>query len=132
TILTERVFGRSVTTCTTFGRAILPIIVSIVATTCSRTRSLSDTPGFSDTYTAGTRPLISSTTGTTAASATSGTVRHADSSSLVPSLWPATLITSSTRPRIRKYPSLATTAPSAAKYGQARQSLLLGFLQYFE
>ena len=41
-------------------------------------------------------------TGTAAASATSFTVSATDSSSLVPSRWPATLITSSTRPRIRK------------------------------
>src|SRR2546427_6710151 len=60
------------------------------------------TPGFSEMYTTGTRPLTSSTSGTTAASAISPMVRQADSTSLVPRRWPATLITSSTRPRMRE------------------------------
>ena len=64
--------------------------------------SLGSKPGLSETYISTTRPRMSSTTGTAAASATSGTVSAADSISLVPSRCPATLITSSTRPRIRK------------------------------
>ena len=59
-------------------------------------------PGLSDTYISTARPRSSSITGTAAASATSATVRVADSTSLVPSRCPATLITSSIRPRIRK------------------------------
>ena len=129
-IFPERVLGMSGTIRTSFGRAILPIVVSIAWTTFSWITLLGVIPGFRETYTSGTRPFTSSTTGTTAASATSGTVRHADSSSLVPRRWPATLMTSSTRPRMRKYPSGACVAPSPAKYGQSRQSLLFGFLPY--
>ena len=130
-IFPDRVLGMSGTMRTSFGRAIFPIVVSMAWTILSLTSLVGATPGLSDTYTSGTRPFTSSATGTTAASATSGTVRQADSSSLVPSRWPATLMTSSTRPRILKYPSAACRAPSPAKYGQSRQSLLLGFLLYF-
>jgi hypothetical protein len=56
----------------------------------------------SATYISATRPRTSSITGTAVASAASATIRLADSSSLVPRRCPATLITSSTRPRIRK------------------------------
>jgi hypothetical protein len=48
---------------------------------------------------------------TAAASATSSTVRQADSSSFVPGLWPATLMTSSTRPRIRNQARAAGYLP---------------------
>jgi hypothetical protein len=38
-----------------------------------------------------------------------------DSTSIVPRRWPLTLITSSTRPMIQKYPSSSRRAPSPAK-----------------
>ena len=114
-ILPDLVLGMSGTIQTFFGRAILPISVSIALLTLAAISSLGAMPGLSETYTSTTRPRMSSMTGTAAASATSGTVSAADSISLVPSRCPATLITSSTRPRIRKYPSAAWTAPSLAK-----------------
>ena len=116
---------------TFFGRAILPITVSIALLTLSSISLPGSKPGLSETYTSTMRPRMSSITGTAAASATSGTVSAADSISLVPSRCPATLITSSTRPRIRMYPSAVWTAPSLVKYGQSCQSLLSGFLLYF-
>ena len=130
-ILPERVLGMSGTIQTFFGRAILPIRFSIAAETFSSISLLGLRPGFSATYISTARPRVSSITGTAAASAISSTVRQADSSSLVPSRCPATLMTSSTRPRIRKYPSSACRAPSPAKYGQSCQSLLSVFLLYF-
>jgi hypothetical protein len=100
-IFPDRVLGMSGTTHTCFGRAILPISTSIAVMTLPAISSLATKPGLSETYISTARPRMSSTTGTAAASATSGTVSAADSSSLVPSRCPATLITSSTRPRIR-------------------------------
>ena len=47
-------------------------------------------------------PLISSVMPTTAASATAGWSTSADSTSIVPIRWPATFITSSTRPMSQK------------------------------
>ena len=99
-IFPDRVLGMSGTIHTFFGRAILPISVSIAATTLASIPPGS-TPGLSETYISTIRPRMSSMTGTAAASATSGTVSAADSSSFVPSRWPATLMTSSTRPRMR-------------------------------
>ncbi len=100
-ILPDRVLGMSGTIQTFFGRAILPISVSIAAITLASIPSSLRTPGLSETYISTIRPRMSSMTGTAAASATSGTVSAADSSSLVPSRWPATLMTSSIRPRMR-------------------------------
>src|SRR5215475_11617890 len=100
-IFPDRVLGMSGTIHTCFGRAILPISVSIALVTLPAISSLATKPGLSETYISTARPRMSSMTGTAAASATSGTVSDADSSSLVPSRCPATLITSSTRPRIR-------------------------------
>ena len=100
-ILPDRVLGMSATIQTALGRAILPISVSTAVTTLPSISLPGVTPGLSETYISTTRPRSSSTTGTAAASAISATVRAADSISLVPSRWPATLITSSTLPRIR-------------------------------
>ena len=130
-IFPERVFGMSATIQTFLGRAILPISVSIALVTAFAISALGSMPGLSDTYISTARPRNSSTTGTAAASAMSETVIVADSSSFVPSRCPATLMTSSTRPRMRKYPSAASTAPSPAKYGQSCQSLLHSSRQYF-
>ena len=99
-IFPERVLGMSATTQTCLGRAIFPISDSIIRDTLSATPSAS-TPGLTAMYISTTCPRTSSTTGIAAASATSSTMRAADSSSLVPRRWPETLITSSTRPRIR-------------------------------
>ena len=99
-ILPDLVLGRSAETQTCDGRAIGPIIVVIAFLTSLTTSSPGSKPGFNDMYISGTRPLSSSIAGTAAASLTASTVRAADSSSLVPSLCPATLITSSTRPAI--------------------------------
>ena len=101
-ILPERVFGMSATIHTFFGRAIDPISLTIALRDLCATSSLGWTPGLSATYISTILPRTSSITGTAAASATSSTMIAADSSSLVPSRCPATLITSSTRPRIRK------------------------------
>jgi hypothetical protein len=77
--------------------------VSIAFDTLSAISSLlAVTPGLSETYISTARPRTSSMTGTAAASAISSTVIAGDSSSLVPRRCPATLITSSIRPRIRK------------------------------
>ena len=100
-ILPERVFGMSGTIQTFFGRAILPMSRSIVCETFWTICSLGSKSGFSATYISTALPRSSSTTGTAAASATSSTWIAADSSSFVPSRCPATLITSSIRPRIR-------------------------------
>ena len=101
-ILPERVFGMSETIHTFFGRAIFPISLSIASLTFCSISLLGVNPGLSATYTSTILPRSSSITGTAAASAISSTVMLADSISLVPSRCPATLITSSTRPRIRK------------------------------
>src|SRR5205823_9696583 len=100
-IFPERVLGISGTMYTCLGLAIGPMIVSMARTTFCSTALSGAIPGLRDTYISGTRPRKSSATGTTAASAISSTVRLADSSSFVPNRWPATLITSSTRPRMR-------------------------------
>ena len=69
-------------------------------------------------------------TGTAAASAISDTVSAARLQFLGAEPVVATLMTSSTRPRIRKYPSGPCVAPSPAKYGQSRQSVDFGSLLY--
>jgi len=56
--LPERVFGMSGTICTVFGRAIFPIIVSIVWITFATTSWCGVVqPGRSDTYISGIRPV---------------------------------------------------------------------------
>ncbi len=83
-ILPDLVFGMSLTIQTFFGLAILPISTSIARVTLASMPSGS-MPGLSEMYISTIRPLMSSITGTAAASATSPTVSAADSSSLVPS-----------------------------------------------
>ncbi len=61
-------------------------------------------------------PLMSCGKPTTAASATLGWATSALSTSAVPMRCPLTLITSSTRPVIQKYPSSSRRAPSPVKY----------------
>ena len=101
-IFPERVFGMSLTTQTFFGRAIFPISVSIAFDTLSSISSLlALTPGLSATYISTAFPRTSSTTGTAAASATSSTVMLATPAPWRPSGVPATLITSSIRPRMQ-------------------------------
>src|SRR3989441_3675324 len=100
-ILPERVFGMSGTMITCRGLAIAPIWETTDAEIFFAMSSEGLRPGFSATYRSGTLPLIWSATGTTAASTTSGTSSAADSISLVPSRCPATLMTSSMRPRMR-------------------------------
>src|SRR3989442_15594356 len=97
-ILPERVLGMSGTTWMDFGRAILPIMVSMVDFTLSWMALVVGTPGFSEMYTTGTRPLTSSTSGTTAASAISPMVRQADSTSLVTRAGGAALVNTFTAP----------------------------------
>jgi len=83
--LPERVWAWSATTQTFLGRAILPISRSMAAATLPAISSLfAVTPGFEREYISTARPRSSSMTGTAAASAISGTVIAADSSSLVP------------------------------------------------
>ena len=101
-IFPERVLGMSETIQTLVGRAILPISTSIALTTFASSSADGVKPGLREMYISTALPRIASMTGTAAASATSLTVIAADSSSLVPSRWPATLMTSSTRPKIRR------------------------------
>jgi hypothetical protein len=61
-------------------------------------------------------PVVGSVAPTTADSATFGWLTRADSTSVVEMLWPDTSITSSTRPRSHRSPSLSFLAPSPAKY----------------
>ena len=88
-ILPDRVLGMSGTIQMFFGLAILPMSVTIASWTLASTASgVASRPGLTETYISTARPRMSSMTGTAAASATSGTVSAADSSSLVPSRWP--------------------------------------------
>src|SRR5260370_20955641 len=75
-ILPERVLGMSGTMWMVLGRAILPIMVSLVETTLSWMGLVVGTPGLRGVETTGRRPLTSSPAVTTAASATSVTVMH--------------------------------------------------------
>src|SRR5438105_8825274 len=98
-VLPERVFGSSVTKCTAFGRAMAPSCLSTVCITSSadvlREASLSTAKA------SGIWPLSGSLTPTTAHSATLGCMLTASSISRVPRRCPATLITSSVRPRMK-------------------------------
>src|SRR5512134_734019 len=98
-VLPERVFGSSVTKCTALGRAMAPSCLSTVCMTSS-----GRVPRELFLRTANARciwPLSASTTPTTAHSATFGCMLTASSISRVPSRCPATLITSSVRPRMK-------------------------------
>src|ERR1043165_6821469 len=114
-ILPDRVFARASVNLISSGRASAPISF----TTCSRRVWFSASDGVCDpsSVTKATidDPFNSSGRGTTAASATAECETRALSISAVPSLCPLTLITSSIRPMIQKYPSLSFRAPSPAK-----------------
>ena len=106
-ILPERVFGRSATKKRRSGRAIAPIFFATWLRTADW-RSVSACAcavlpfSLRITNAAIAVPFSSSATPTTAASATAGWSTSADSTSIVPIRWPATFITSSTRPRSQK------------------------------
>src|SRR4051794_32047745 len=97
-ILPDLVLGRSGTNRSDFGRAIGPMTVA----TCSRRATASASDGcwsaFRITKAKIACPEISSFLPTTAASATDLWSTSADSTSVVEIRWPATFITSSTRP----------------------------------
>ena len=97
-ILPERVFGRSGVNSRYFGRAIGPMTL----VTCSRSSTASASDGVASARSVTKAkiawPLISSILPTTAASATTGSSTSADSTSIVLIRWPATFMTSSTRP----------------------------------
>src|SRR6185503_8638254 len=98
-VLPERVLGSSETKCTARGRAIAPSCLSTVCMISSaevfRLASLRTAKA------SGIWPLIGSATPTTAHSATFGCMLTASSISRVPRRCPATLITSSVRPRMK-------------------------------
>src|SRR5919201_2623045 len=97
-VLPERVFGSKPTKCTAFGRAMAP---SCRSTVCITSSALVFLPASLSTAKAsGIWPLSSSATPTTAHSATFGCMFTASSISRVPRRWPATLMTSSVRPRM--------------------------------
>ena len=100
-ILPERVLGMSGTIHTFFGRAILPISVSIASLTLSSISLLGAEAGLErDVHVDGPAPhLVDDRHDRRLGDLVDG--QAADSISLVPRRWPATLITSSTRPRMR-------------------------------
>src|SRR5256712_3230061 len=105
-VLPERVFGSSVTKCTAFGRAMAPSCLSTAAiTSCSSlllpSAELNFETSFVTAKASGSCPLRESATPTTAHSAMFGCMLTASSISRVPRRWPATLITSSVRPRMK-------------------------------
>src|SRR5437588_1083901 len=97
-VLPERVFGSSVTKCTAFGRAIAPSCRSTICITSSA--EVRFAASLSTANARGICPFRSSATPTTAHSATFGCMLTASSISRVPRRWPATLMTSSVRPRM--------------------------------
>src|SRR5437763_3641244 len=97
-VLPERVLGSSVTKCTAFGRAMAPSCRSTVCITSSA--EVRFAASLSTANASGIWPFSSAATPTTAHSATVGCMFTASSISRVPRRWPATLITSSVRPRM--------------------------------
>src|SRR2546421_7089036 len=97
-VFPERVFGSSVTKCTAFGRAMAPSCWSTVCITSSA--EVRFAASLSTANASGICPFSSSATPTTAHSATFGCMLTASSISRVPRRWPATLMTSSVRPRM--------------------------------
>src|SRR3989441_3795068 len=105
-VLPERVFGSSVTKCTAFGRAMAPSCLSTVAITSFSSlllpsAELNFETSFATAKASGSCPLRESATPTTAHSAMFGCMLTASSISRVPRRWPATVITSSVRPRMK-------------------------------
>jgi hypothetical protein len=102
-ILPDRVFGMSGTIQTFCGRAILPISVSIARLTFRpRSPGSARLPGLSETYISTDPAAHVVDDRDRRRLGDLGDGEAADSISLVPSRCPATLMTSSTRPRIRK------------------------------
>ena len=114
-IFPECVLGRSSLHSMRFGRASLPICCA----TCSRIwASISGVPSsspWSVTNATIAWPVSSSDCATTAASATFSCATIADSTSAVERRCPETLITSSIRPTIHRYPSLSRIAASPTR-----------------
>src|SRR5712692_1344596 len=103
-VLPERVFGSSVTKCTAFGRAMAPRCLSTVWSTSFSSFFLPSAESgvfFGTAKASGICPLRESATPTTAHSAMFGCMVTASLISRVPRRWPATLITSSVRPRMK-------------------------------
>src|SRR5712691_2473812 len=105
-VLPERVFGSSVTKCTAFGRAMAPSCLSTVSITSFSSlllpsAELNFETSFATAKARGICPLMESATPTTAHSAMFGCLLTASSISRVPRRCPATLITSSVRPRMK-------------------------------
>src|SRR5262249_28053935 len=98
------------------GRASAPISFATHWRNSSLSAGLGVDPDPTVTNAAIACPSPSSGLATTAASATFGWPTSADSTSIVLSRWPETLITSSTRPNTQKYPSSSRRAPSPVKY----------------
>src|SRR6185436_6360530 len=98
-VLPERVLGSNETKCTAFGLAIAPSCLSTVCITSSCEVGFEGS--FRTAKASGIWPLIGSATPTTAHSATFGCMLTASSISRVPRRCPATLITSSVRPRMK-------------------------------
>jgi len=104
--LPERVFGSRVTKCTRAGRASAPSCRSTVCMISPSSFSCalgspSALASFAMTNAIATCPFSASATPTTATSATFGWLEMLSSISRVPSRWPATLMTSSVRPRMK-------------------------------
>src|SRR5712692_7913006 len=105
-VLPERVFGSRDTKCTAFGRAMAPSCLSTVSMTSfsSCTRPAGEfnlEASFATANASGIWPFSESATPTTAHSAMFECMLTASSISRVPSRCPATLITSSVRPRMK-------------------------------
>ena len=114
-ILPLRVFGKASVNRISSGRASAPISLTTWTLSSCRSSSEGAWPVSSVTNAEIPCPLISSGLPTTAASATFGWLTRALSISIVESRCPATLSTSSTRPRIQKFPASSFLAPSPVK-----------------
>ena len=101
-ILPLRVLGSASVKRMSSGRAMAPISCTTCSLSWARSASSAFRPACTVTNATSACPLRSSGRPTTAASATSACDMSALSTSMVPSRWPATLMTSSTRPMIQK------------------------------
>src|SRR6185437_13124332 len=119
-ILPERVLGKSALNRMSSGLASAPILSATWSRSSSRSSGDDLKPSRRVTNAASAWPFNSCWRPTTADSATAGCDTSADSTSIVPMRWPATLSTSSTRPRIQKYESSSRFAPSPGKYRSGR------------
>ena len=101
-ILPLRVFGSASVKRISSGRAMAPISFTTCSFSAPLSASSTGTPACTVTKATRAWPFRSSGRPTTAASATLGWETSALSTSIVPSRWPATFMTSSTRPMIQK------------------------------